>query len=123
MIKNIGASLKAIIAGYLFDVIGIIVVSGLLSFTPLKGSYWTYLVISMIFIIFGGYIAASVTRNYRFINAGFVGTIHILWALYMGGYSETLKIFIIQVLAIPLAVLGGIISKKKKPIIRDIEQI
>jgi hypothetical protein len=95
----------------------------LLSFTPLKGSYWIYVVTSVIFITFGGYAAASVTRRYRLINAGFVGAIHIIWVLYMGGYAETLNIFIIQVLAIPLGILGGILSIKQKPIVRDIEQI
>jgi hypothetical protein len=123
MFKDILTSLRAIIAGYLFDVVGIILVTIALSFTPLKGAYWVYLLVSIFFIMLGGYIASNVSRKYRLINSTVVGLIHILWALYRGGNVETAHILVIQILAVPLAITGGMLSKKKKPVVREIEQI
>lgn len=123
MFKDILTSLRAIIAGYFFDVLGITLVLIALSFTPLKGAYWVYLIVSILFIMLGGYIASNVSRKYRIINSAVVGLIHIFWALYKGGYIETTHVLVIQILAIPLAVLGGLISKKQKPVVREIEQI
>ncbi|NOU91981.1 hypothetical protein GC093_01855 [Paenibacillus sp. LMG 31456] len=123
MFKDILTSLRAITAGYFFDVIGITLVMIALSFTPLKGAYWVYLIVSILFIVLGGYIASNVSRRYRLINSTVVGLIHILWALYRGGYIETTHVLAIQILAVPLAVLGGLLSKKQKPVVREVEQI
>ena len=123
MFKDILTSLRAIIAGYFFDVIGITLVTIALSFTPLKGAYWVYLIVSIFFIALGGYIASNVSRKYRLINSTIVGLIHILWALYRGGYIETTHILVIQILAVPLAIIGGMLSMKKKPVVREVEQI
>jgi len=123
MLKDILTCLRSIIAGYFLSVLGIILVSIALSFTPLKGEPWVYIVASALFILLGGSIASTVSRNYRIINSAFVGFIHIFWALYRGGYAELNDILAIPVLAIPLAVVGGMISKKLKPTVREIEQI
>jgi|GEM_PF-3339426 len=123
MIKDILTSLRAIIAGYFFDVIGILMVRILLSFTPLKEVYIVSLLTSCLFNFVGGYVAASVSRKYRFINSAIVGFIHIFWALYMAGYSESFHLIVVQILAIPFALLGGVLCIRKNPVVRESEQI
>jgi hypothetical protein len=69
-------------------------------------------------LVLGGYASSRVSQKYRLFNAGVIGSIHIFWLYYM-----TKSFNITNLLLIPLAILGGFLAVKAKPIVEENEQV
>lgn len=117
--KHFWISVKAIITGYLLDVIGVMLTSMSLNVfvDEVKPAYT--LTLNCLFILVGGFAASSVSQRYRLINAGAVGAIHVFWLSYM---SRSLNLLFL-LLFIPIALLGGYLSIKNKKTVGEAEHI